>query len=306
MRSIAAFFRLIRWQNLVFIILTQFLFYFCIYRPLFSEAPHQSALIWLVVASVLIAAAGYIINDYFDLDIDQINKPEKNVLNRSINRRWAILLHLILSILGVIATVFAVGLKQWHLILANAMCVMLLWLYSTSFKRQAVIGNIIISLLTAWTILVFFFAFVPFDAAFDSSDERTARFFRISFLYAGFAFIISLIREAIKDVEDMEGDRRGGCKTLPIVAGVTATKIYTTVWMVVLIAALLLLQLYIMQFGWWWAIIYSVLFVIIPLFFLFIQHRKASVSSEFASLSSLTKWIMLGGIISMVFFRIYS
>ncbi len=306
MRSVTAFFRLIRWQNLVFIVLTQVLFYFCIYRPLFEGEPHRPQLAWLVLASVMIAAAGYIINDYFDLDIDQINKPDRNVLNKAINRRWAILWHFFLSTAGIVATILAVGFAKWHLVLANIICVMLLWLYSTTFKRQAVIGNVVISVLTAWTILVLFFAIVPFDAAFGTEDLRMVRFFRISFLYAGFAFIISLVREAIKDVEDIEGDRRGGCKTLPIVAGVAATKIYTDVWIVVLIAALCVLQLYVMQFGWWWAIAYSTLFVIIPLIYLFFQHRNANTNGEFASLSSLTKWIMLGGIISMVFFRIYS
>jgi len=103
----------------------------------------------------------------------------------------------------------------------------------------------------------------------------------------------------------MAGDRRYGCKTLPIVAGVTATKIYTAVWMVVLIAALVVLQLYILQFQWWWAIFYTTLFVILPLLYLFVQHYKAKSSKEFARLSRLTKWITLAGILSMIFFRIY-
>lgn len=306
MTSIAAFFRLIRWQNLVFIVLTQLLFYYCIYAPRFPESDHSFTLIWLIIASVFIAAAGYIINDYFDLDIDQINKPTKNVLNRSISRRWAILMHLVLSFAGVIATAIALSFGKWHLVAANIVCVMLLWLYSTSFKRQAVIGNVVISLLTAWTILILFFAVVPVDAALGTQDQRNISFFRISFMYAAFAFIISLIREAVKDVEDIEGDRRGGCKTLPIVAGLTATKIYITVWILVLTAALCILQLYILQFGWWWAVFYSIAFVIIPMIYLFFQHRKAKTTSDFAVLSSLTKWIMLSGIISMVFFRIYS
>jgi 4-hydroxybenzoate polyprenyltransferase len=102
----------------------------------------------------------------------------------------------------------------------------------------------------------------------------TAKFFRVTFLYAGFAFLISIIREAIKDVEDMEGDRRYGCKTLPIVAGVVATKVYTSVWIVVLIAALIILQLYILQFQWWLAIMYSMLFIIFPLYIFSINISK--------------------------------
>jgi 4-hydroxybenzoate polyprenyltransferase len=93
MRLIRAFLKLVRWPNLLFIILTQLLFYYCIYFPLY-RVEKIPLLLWLIAASVFIAAAGYIINDYFDLNIDQINKPEKNVLNAIINRRWAIVWHL--------------------------------------------------------------------------------------------------------------------------------------------------------------------------------------------------------------------
>ncbi len=305
MKLITSFFRLIRWQNLVFIVLTQLLFYFCVYKSIYPDNESLRQLIWLMIASVLIAAGGYIINDYFDLNIDQVNKPNKNVINSVINRRWAILWHLVFSLLGIFATAVAVSFQKWYLIIANIICVLLLWLYSTSFKRQVLIGNIVIALLTAWTVLILFFAKVPFIAAFGASDELTVKFFRIAFLYAGFAFILSIIREAIKDVEDMEGDRKYGCKTLPIVAGLTATKIYTTVWIVVLIAALIILQLYVLQFGWWWAIIYNIVFVIFPLIYLFLKNYKAVSTKNFSYLSSLAKWIMLGGILSMIFLRIY-
>lgn len=305
MKMIGSFFRLVRWQNLVFIILTQALFYFCVYRSLYKGENSLYQFIWLVVASVLIAAAGYIINDYFDLNIDGVNKPNKNVLNSRINRRWAILLHLVLSLAGILATAIAVSFSKWYLIIANAICVLLLWLYSTSFKRQVLIGNVVISLLTAWTVLILFFAKVPFQFAFGTTDLQTVKFFRISFMYAGFAFIISLIREAIKDVEDIEGDRRYNCKTLPIVAGITSTKVYTAVWLIVLIAALVILQLYVLQFSWWWPVLYSTFFIIIPLIYFFLKHYKAVTTPDFAQLSSLAKWIMLSGILSMFFFRIY-
>lgn len=306
MKLIWAFLKLIRWQNLVFIILTQTLFYFFIYKSLYISDESYHELIWLIIASVLIAGGGYIINDYFDRNIDLINKPAANVLNKIINRRWAIIWHLVLSIAGILATAIAVSFQKWYLIFANIICVILLWLYSTSFKRQLLVGNIVISILTAWTVLILFFAKVPFNAAFGATEPETIKFFRISFLYAGFAFVISLIREAIKDVEDLEGDRRYGCKTLPIVAGVNATRIYTSVWLVVIIAALLILGLYVLQFNWWWAVIYNLLLVILPLGILFIRNLRASTTIEYKHLSNLAKWIMLSGILSMIFFRIYA
>ncbi|RYZ00648.1 MAG: ubiquinone biosynthesis protein UbiA [Chitinophagaceae bacterium] len=306
MTRLAAFFRLMRWQNLLFIAITQLLFYYCVYVPLYHPVTAPVQLFWLVSASVLIAAAGYIINDYFDLNIDLVNKPHKNVINRVIGRRWAILWHGVLSAAGIAATLKAVGWQKSYLVLANVVVVLLLWLYSTSLKKRYLVGNILISLLTAWTVLILFFAQVPFRAAFGATyDAATVKYFRVAFLYAGFAFILSLIREAVKDVEDMEGDRRYGCRTLPIVSGVPAAKIYTTVWLVVLLGALIILQLYILQFRWWWAVIYSVFCVIIPLIYLFFQHTKAGSTSEFASLSRLAKWIMLTGILSMLFLRLY-
>jgi len=304
MKLITAFLRLIRWPNLVFIILTQGLFYFCIYQPLFQKNDLQP-LLWIILASVSIAAAGYIINDYFDLNIDQINKPEKNVFAKTLHRRWAILWHFIFSLLGIVSTAVAVGFNKWYLIMANIACVALLWLYSTSFKRQLLIGNIAISILTAWTVLILFFAFTSPREAIIGNSPATIKFFRISFLYAGFAFISSLIREAIKDMEDMEGDEKYGCRTLPIVAGIRSTKIYISIWIVILLAALVILQLYVLQFQWWYAIVYSMLLVIAPLAYLLYKLSKAKTNKEFSSLSSLSKLIMLTGIVSMIFFRLY-
>jgi 4-hydroxybenzoate polyprenyltransferase len=304
MKLITAFLRLIRWPNLAFIILTQALFYYCIYQPLFQTNGIRT-LAWIVTASVLIAAAGYIINDYFDLNIDQINKPEKNVFARTIHRRWAIIWHFSFSLLGIAATAIGVGLNKWYLILANIACTALLWFYSTSLKRKLLIGNIVISILTAWTVLILFFAFTSPREAIVGNSTVTIKFFRISFLYAGFAFISSLIREAIKDMEDMEGDARYGCRTLPIVAGVRSTKIYVAIWAVVLLAALAILQLYVLQFQWWYAIAYSIVLVIAPLGYLLYKLPKATTIDAFSDLSRLSKLIMLTGIVSMIFFRIY-
>lgn len=304
MSPINAFFRLVRWQNLVFVVLTQVLFYFCIYHSLY-HTHNFKRLILLLVASVFIAAAGYIINDYFDLNIDRINKPGKIVIDNIIKRRWAIVWHLVLSFAGVVLTAFAVGLSRWYLVLANLVCVALLWFYSTSFKRKLLIGNLVISLLTAWTILVFFFAFSSPGSAFNTADPLSVKFFRLAFLYAGFAFVISLIREAIKDMEDIKGDFRYGCKTLPIVAGIRTTKIYTVVWICVLVATLVILQFYVLQFGWWPSVLYGLLAVIGPLLYVLQKLRRAYRTKDFAALSSLTKWIMLTGILSMIFFLFY-
>src|SRR5439155_5874642 len=100
-------------------------------------------------------------------------------------------------------------------------------------------------------------------------------------LYAAFAFISSLIREAVKDMEDIRGDMQFGCKTLPIVAGMNAAKTYVLVWLVVLIGALVIVQVYAAQFGWWWMVLYSLLFIILPLLYLAYKFLKAKQPPEY-------------------------
>lgn len=309
MRLIAAFFKLIRLPNLVFIVLTQILFQFCIYYPLYHgsiPADDTRNFILLVLASVLIAAAGYIINDYFDINIDEVNKPEKMVVDRVIHRRWAIAWHLILSFTGIVLTALALPVfEKWYLVLANCFCVLLLWFYSTTFKRKLLIGNVTISLLTAWTILLIFLSKVSLENAFGADHPAQVKLFRFAFLYAGFAFIISLIREAVKDIEDRAGDERYGCRTMPIVWGVTATKVYIAVWLTILIATVVVIQVYVLQFQWWWAVAYCVLLIILPLLYAARQLFKAGTTGDYHQSSQLLKWIMLTGILSMLFFYFY-
>lgn len=309
MRLIAGFFRMIRLPNLLFIALTQFLFQFCIYSSFYKKeiaAADSTHFIFLVLASLFIAAAGYIINDYFDINIDEVNKPGRMVVDKVISRRWAIAWHFMLSSSGIILTALAVPLLQkWYLVLANIFCVALLWFYSTNFKKQLLIGNIVISLLTAWVILVIFFSKVTIADAFGLGNHNYYKFFRIAFLYAGFAFITSLIREAIKDMEDMPGDERYGCKTMPIVWGINATKIYVAVWLIVLLAILIIVQVYVLQFRWWQPVLYCILLIILPLLFIFYKLFKATSIRHFHQLSTWIKCVMLAGILSMIFFYFY-
>lgn len=313
MNKVASFLRLVRWPNLVFIALTQVLFYFCILVPLFAQAGQQPVLTFsnlfvIVLASVFIAAGGYIINDYFDINIDQINKPERLIIGKVVSRRWAILWHTVFSLIGVAISFYA-GWKLgvWWVGPANFFCTFLLFVYSTTFKKKFLSGNIIISVLTAWTVAIL--GLVSFYKVFYASEQlavvSTAKLLRFTILYAGFAFIISLIREAVKDMEDMGGDARYGCKTLPIVAGVNAAKIYTGVWLSVLTIALVVIQFYALQFNWWWLVLYSTLFIIVPLVYLSLQLMKASSAKGFHRLSSISKLIMLTGILSMIFFMLY-
>jgi 4-hydroxybenzoate polyprenyltransferase len=321
MKLIPAFFRLIRWPNLVFIVLTQALFYYCILIPVFSYYQAEPFLsppaFWLLVAaSVLIAAAGYIINDYFDINIDRVNKPGKVVVDKVIKRRWAIVWHLLLSGAGIVLSLLvSLRMRDWHIFVAgaiNTICVGALWLYSTTFKRKLLIGNIIISLLTAWTILVLYLgnlrSWFMVKAMADTKHNyelAAARLFKFTMLYAGFAFIISLIREVVKDMEDMEGDARYGCRTMPIVWGIPVSKVFTGVWLVVLTAVLAIVQVYALQLGWWWSAGYCLVLIVLPLLWLLYKLYKAQVTADYHLLSTVIKAVMLTGILSMAFIYFY-
>jgi len=303
---LGAFLRLVRWQNLLFIVITQCCYEYGIYLPIY-KTHDLTQFILLVIASVLIAAAGYIINDYFDLNIDQINKPDKVVVNHGVSRRWAIFWHMLLSLLGFFCTVLALSpFHFWYLIFANLICIVLLWLYSTNFKRQLLIGNIVISLLTSWVILIIFFSKSPISLqAVTSPDQAAIRLFRLTMLYAAFAFVISLIREVLKDMEDRMGDQQYGCRTMPIVWGLQASRVFIYVWIIVLAGTLLLLQVYVVAYGWWLSITYCLLLIVLPLLLILQQLSSAQTQPDFHRLSSWIKWVMLTGIFSMLFFAYY-
>jgi 4-hydroxybenzoate polyprenyltransferase len=306
LKTILAFLKLIRWQNLLFIVLTQILYEYCIYLPIYgSHTSHKLGLI--ILASVFIAAAGYIINDYFDLNIDQINKPDRVIVNNSVSRRWAIFWHLVLSLLGLFFTVMALPPSLfWYLILANLLSILLLWLYSTNFKKQLLIGNVIISILTSWVILILFFSKTPLSVDnIISADHRGIRLFRLTMLYAGFAFIISLIREVLKDMEDRVGDARYGCRTMPIVWGLPSSKVFVAVWIIVLAGTLVILQLYVLAYGWWLSIAYCLLAIVAPLLIVLFKLTAAQTQQDFHLLSRYVKGIMFTGILSMLFFYYY-
>jgi len=314
MNSLIAFIKLVRWVNLLFIVVTQVLFYYLVlpfvYRGNgFGGQPYLSTSLFylLVFASICIAAAGYIINDYFDLDIDEVNKPDKLIIEKYIKRRWAIVLHVLLSLAGFIISCY-IGwrLRNIYIPLFNTLSIATLWFYSTTFKKKILIGNVLISLLTAWVILIITVAEYHFIGGRSNYSFISSRLLKVSFVYGGFAFIISLVREVIKDMEDIDGDVRYNGKTMPIVWGIPASKVYAGVWLVVLIADIGIIQFYVMHLGWWFSAFYSLILIVLPLAYIIRKLYEAQTKRDFHYLSKLVKLVMLTGILSMIFFRIYN
>ena len=314
MKLAGAFFRLIRYPNLFFIALTQSLFYICIVLPSFHHAGIRpllttEGLFILIAASMTIAAGGYIINDYFDLNIDRVNKPDKLVIGKLIKRRWAILWHLGFSATGILLSIIlSIRLNNPFPAIFNFITVVLLWFYSTTFKKQLLVGNILISLLTGWVVLVQYVAvnsliiYPPGSPGFSA----ITRIYKFAVLYGGFAFIISMIREVIKDMEDMEGDAKYHCKTMPIVWGIPSSKVFVAVWLIVIASALVILQIYALQIRWWWSAAYGFIFIVFPLIIILKKLFPAINADHFHDLSTMVKLVMLTGILSMLFIKWYS
>jgi 4-hydroxybenzoate polyprenyltransferase len=306
MKQIAGFFQIIRWQNLVFIALTQFVYFFALIGELSIPAHITVTHLWmgyLVLASLFIAAGGYVINDYFDVWIDHVNKPDRVVVDNVISRRGVMLLHLLLSTTGLLFSLlvsYQTGI--WSILLGNLAVVLLLWLYSTTFKKQLLIGNLIISCMTAWVLIVcYLLVGGRFIYSGDLWSAETAGFLKKTMLYAGFAFSTTLIREVLKDMEDLTGDSKFGCKTMPIVWGLPVSKMFVAIWIFISAAMLLMLQLLAWNAGWRWSVLYAIIFLITPMLFLLVDVKKANTPSDFSRLSLRMKWIMLAGILSMLF-----
>lgn len=277
---VLGFLRLIRVNNLIIVALTQILVRVLLIGPKseWKQILSDPFLYLIVLSTLLIAAAGYIINDYFDVKIDIVNKPQKVIIGRYLKRRMAIGTHQVFNILGILCGLVV----NYKVALVNILSVSLLWLYSERFKRQLLVGNLIVSLLTALSLLIL---------SVHYTDNRM-----LVLAYAVFAFFISLIREIIKDIEDIKGDAAHGCRTLPIVVGVRGTKqvLYA---LIVLFAGILLVWGQVIENK---AISISFTLLTLSLAYLISQLRKAQTRKDFASLSTVCKVIMLIGLLSMV------
>jgi 4-hydroxybenzoate polyprenyltransferase len=306
---VRGFMQLVRYPNLLFILLTQVLFYFSIIVPVTGGDPKLSAdnFILLVLASVAIAAAGYIINDYFDMDIDYVNKPERMVIGKIVSRRWAMLLHMLLSLVGLFLTaIVSMRLGSLWLLFLNFLSVFLLLLYSTTFKKQFIVGNIIISLLTAWVIMSLFVA----ELQWNDPEYTTVRYstlstlYKYTLVYAAFAFVVSLIREVVKDMEDQVGDRKYGCTTMPIKWGEVMTKNFIFIWVFLLIAFLISLTVYAFMNNWSWVAALFALLIFIQVIMIAAKIKNASQIQDYAIISRDLKLLMLSGILSMISYQL--
>ena len=249
------FLKLTRFWNLLIIALAQyFAAHFLIGYPVITDIH----LFTLAMSTVIIAAGGYIINDYYDIKIDLINKPDRVVIGKEVARRYALLFHSLLCMAGV-----ALGfLLNWKIGVINFFCAFLLWWYSNDLVN------------------VMYHIHHP-----------------IVTIYALFAFAMTLVREIVKDAEDLKGDNTFGCKSLPIIWGLRRTKFFIYFLLLLFFISVIEINQFFAQLPMY----YFFTFLFVPLVLLVVWLVRADTTKDFHRISQWCKVIMLLGISSMIF-----
>ncbi len=305
-----AFLKLIRVENLIIIALTQYaLRYLVLHKILESNqllpAMGHTLFHLIVISTLCIAAAGYIINDYFDVKTDLINHPDTVVVDKIIKRRWAIILHIALTTLGILLGAYT-ALKTGYLRLVgfHIVAAILLWFYSTHFKKQLLVGNLVVAALTAAVV------FMPFMFEMGILQNRQPGFHKLyttvvltclkmSVLFALFAFLTTLAREVIKDLEDFEGDQLTGSHTMPIVWGKVSSKLFTcfTLFITIILLSVTIYNHFKAHHTFFSPTpLYIFGGLILPLLLLILWIIKAKNKTHYKQSSLLLKVIMLIGI----------
>lgn len=300
-----AYLQLVRWPNLLIIGLILLLAKTQLVDPISVLTGFESCLLdghWilLTIATVFIAASGNVVNDIFDQDIDRINKPKKLIVGKVISEEKAWNLYYGLGSVGLGAGIWLCWLMGN---VSSSLIFMLvaggLYFYSYSYKRQFLIGNVVISLLAG--LVPFMPVYLYIMCRPDSWMQLPWNPLLVAFGF--FSLITTLIREMVKDMEDIKGDQLLRCQTVPIVLGVKAAKAIVILLIAVLIGAVAK-----MQHAWFvdgdkLILGYFLVAVQLPALLLIGQVIRSNSSKEFHLASNLTKLIMLGGILSMIAFR---
>ncbi len=306
-----SYLRLIRWPNLIIIVLSMSLILFFVIAPglgivLLSEGLSAFEFVLLLVSTILIAIGGYIINDVFDINSDSINKKGNNIIGSTISVEFANTLYWITTIIGILSGVLLSYLvNQINFGLIFLFSAGLLWFYSQKYQCQPIIGNIVIAFLSALSFgLVWLFEFYALSNDAEIFVDVQTSFplvNRLVLIYMGYAFVVTLLREVVKDIEDYKGDNRFGCTTFTVKYGVSASKILALIVAYFSLLASLYIQYYFYKAEYY--LLTSAFFIVNIMFVMIIVflHKALSINS-YSKLSVLIKILMLVGILSMILF----
>ena len=296
--------RLIRLPNLLMLALCQVIIRYGFYLP--SGADYGLDHVnfgMLVLSCIFLAAGGYIINDLSDKEIDRVNKKNRPLVTGMISDRSAFAYYMIFTILGVGGGFYMANLTGYPAYAGIFVAIAaLLYLYATMLSSMLLIGNLLISVLVGFSLLVvLIFDLLPVTDWSNRSNQQW--FFQTVLLYSGWSFGLNLLREWVKDLEDMDGDQNGGRQTLPVVLGRRRTIGLITIGTVVLIVSLLY-QLYFEWYSRTYLVLYFLALIIGPLIFFAIKIQGAKSSSDYRKASLLLKFIMLIAICSIAMLNI--
>ncbi len=295
--QLVTFFKLIRWKNILLLIYVQLL----LKLLLFPSFKIDTNLNYFQFSSiVLIASAGYIINGIFDVKTDTINKPKKVIITKQITIEKAKQWYLMVNTLGIFTgIILSLNIQKPTFSFLFIFASLLLYYYSKKYKPKPLIGNLIVSFLIAFSIIILYL-FELSETTQSNSQELVKN---IILSIALFSFFINLIREIVKDIEDINGDYNLNMRTLPIVIGVKRTKYLAAILCVIPISLLLfVLVKYTAEFRF--TILYLLFFVLLPLLYVALKLRIAKTKKDFYKLSAILKIIMFLGINSIILISI--
>jgi 4-hydroxybenzoate polyprenyltransferase len=313
------FLRIVRFPNLVIIAATMLLIRYGIIQPVFIQYGIDLEFrllhfIFLLISVVLIAAAGYMINDYFDVNIDLVNKPEEVIVNKHMNGKTVYRIYFILNMIALIFGFYlSVETRIFALFFIFPVTIGMLWFYSTTYKQQLLVGNILVSLLIAFVpILVALYEMPPIHTKYHDFPGAYRVLLHVIFawceVFALFAFLVNMIRELVKDTEDFEGDRIYGRNTLPIVFGITTAKIVIDVLVLLTVSLLCYIFIFYLKttnlgrFDWVTFLYFTVLLVI-PLCIAGGLVFMAKGKNQYSIASTIIKLVMVAGILYTVVVR---
>lgn len=293
--------QLIRYKNLLLLALMQLIFR---YGFLKQQDGYLALADWqyflLVLSTVLLAAAGYVINDIFDQETDTINRPEKVIVGKAISESRAYNIYVGLNIVGV-----AIGFYLSNLIDKPSFATVFifiaasLYFYATTLKKMLLLGNLLVAFILGLSVLIIG-VFDLYPVTFDGNRDKMGLLFKILTDYAIFAFVLNFIREIIKDAEDTKGDYNQGMQTLPIVLGVSrSAKIIFGLLLIPISVIFWYVNKHLMSFDLYYAVLYVLILVLGPILYVLIKSWNAKTSKDFRHLSIVLKWVIFFGILSI-------
>ncbi len=294
------YFIFFRWKNVLMILLIQYLFKYVLFEKFnIQVALDHFHFALLAFSTAFVAIAGYIINDIHDVKADIINKPEKLFVDKKMTRMMAQNLFIGFNSVGLVLGMYLsyhIGHTSYFIIFV--LTSLLLYQYAKQLKKNFLAGNLIISSIVLFCILML----AVFDIAPATNNynlESQLGILHLFLLFGGFGFVLTFLREVVKDMEDIEGDKAIQAKSLPIVLGEKQTKGILIVLSSLFILSISFVSYYIFNTHRYVSL-YLLALVVLPLLYFIVMLTKASTKKDFHTLSAMLKFIMLLGILSML------